>query len=843
MGGSEIPWKKAFMNYRAWQFKTMQANVSSVPEPEAAGSMAWVLYNAYNKTQNKEYLKASEWAMEFLNEWQTNPSYELQLPYGVYTAARMNAELTTNYDVEKMVNWCFDKGPLRGWGAIKGSWGGLNVSGLIGEANDNGDDYAFQMNGLHQAAMLVPMTRYDKRFAKAIGKWVLNLANANRLYYPGFLPSSNQDASAWSSQYDADQVIGYEALRQVYQGKSPFSTGDAVKGGWAATNLALYGTSSIGYLGSIIEKTNVQKVLKLDLLKTDFFRESAYPSFLLYNPLTTNAEVNLKVGTTSTDIYESLQESFIQTNAIGDIIISIPAGEVVMIVFCPANGTISYDKNKMLVNGIVVDYTQHKQSFKYSPRIKSLASEHNPVQQGKSTTIFCTAQDKDSAALTYSWSANTGTFNGSSETVEFTAPLEIGPIEIQCIVNDSENNSDTSQMILEVVEKINSKPEILHIDNGLGYVSENEDAHLTCIATDVDGDALTYSWNANGGSFNGSGNTVTWSSPTEGIYDITVTVTDTEGASTEAVTKILVKQFANASYKPLAYYPFTGNTLDLSGNNLHGQAKGALLTNDKDGISQNAYYFNGGAQHISVTNDDKLNFTNSITVCAWIKPVSLPEKESFVLSHGSWQNRWKISITPDKHLRWTVNTLQGVSDLDAMSTVANDEFTHVCATYDQDIMAVYINGSLENYKKQSGNIRTTSYPFLVGQMLPDNAEYNFKGVIDEVVIMGASLSPEQVNNIYSSGITSTIDQSIIEDNIELTVTPNPSSSVCRIILSRKDIEVSKLVLIDINGRMQNIHVMKEQGTFVADISSLIPGLYHLWAITSDRVFSCRLLKI
>ena len=265
MGGSEIPWKKAFMNYRAWQFKTMQANESSVPEPEAAGSMAWVLYNAYNKTQNKEYLKASEWAMEFLNEWPTNPSYELQLPYGVYTAARMNAELNTNYDIVKMVNWCFDKGLLRGWGAIKGSWGGLNVSGLIGEANDNGDDYAFQMNGLHQAAMLVPMIRYDKRFAKAIGKWVLNLANANRLYYPGFLPSGNQDASAWSSQYDADQVIGYEALRQVYQGKSPYSTGDALKGGWAATNLALYGTSSIGYLGSIIEKTNIQKVLKITI--------------------------------------------------------------------------------------------------------------------------------------------------------------------------------------------------------------------------------------------------------------------------------------------------------------------------------------------------------------------------------------------------------------------------------------------------------------------------------------------------------------------------------------------------------------------------------------------------
>ncbi|MBK7222206.1 MAG: hypothetical protein IPH94_13040 [Saprospiraceae bacterium] len=166
----------------------------------------------------------------------------------------MNAELNTDYDIEKMVNWCFDKGPLRGWGCIKGKWGGLDVTGLIGEANDGGNDYAFQMNGLHQAAALVPMTRYDKRFAKDIAKWVLHLANANRLFYHGFLPSDQQDASTWSAQYDNNRVLGYEALRQVWQTKSPFSTGDALKSGWSATNLALYGTSSIGYLGSIIEK-------------------------------------------------------------------------------------------------------------------------------------------------------------------------------------------------------------------------------------------------------------------------------------------------------------------------------------------------------------------------------------------------------------------------------------------------------------------------------------------------------------------------------------------------------------------------------------------------------------
>ena len=40
-----------------------------------------------------------------------------------------------------MINWCFDRGELRGWGAITGKWGDYDCSGLIGEANDGGNDY------------------------------------------------------------------------------------------------------------------------------------------------------------------------------------------------------------------------------------------------------------------------------------------------------------------------------------------------------------------------------------------------------------------------------------------------------------------------------------------------------------------------------------------------------------------------------------------------------------------------------------------------------------------------------------------------------------------------------
>jgi len=169
MGGSATPWTVPNMNYRGWNLTTMTPYNFGVKEPESAAAIAWLLYNSYKETSEEKYRIGAEWAMEFLNNYPTNPSYELQLSFGVYVAAKMNAELGTEYNIEKMLNWCFDVGPLRDWGSIVGTWGGLDISGVIGEVNGS-NDYAFLMNTFEQASALLPLLRYDDRFADALGK-------------------------------------------------------------------------------------------------------------------------------------------------------------------------------------------------------------------------------------------------------------------------------------------------------------------------------------------------------------------------------------------------------------------------------------------------------------------------------------------------------------------------------------------------------------------------------------------------------------------------------------------------------------------------------------------------
>jgi hypothetical protein len=77
-------------------------------------------------------------------------------------------------------------------------------------------------------------------------------------------------------------------------------------------------------------------------------------------------------------------------------------------------------------------------------------------------------------------------------------------------------------------------------------VVPNGTCEILCIASDRDGDALSYNWSASGGSISGAGAAANWTAPAElGSYNVTVTVTDGRG---EEVTKqIAIEVRANTA--------------------------------------------------------------------------------------------------------------------------------------------------------------------------------------------------------------------------------------------------------------------------------------------------------
>ena len=778
MGGSTTPWHKPFMNYRAFNLETMTPFSSGVPEPEAAGALAWIFYNAYTETGDDKYRIAAEWALEFLNDLTSNPSYELQLAYGVYMAARMNAEIGTTYNLEKLINWCFNVGPLRNWGAILGHWGIYDVDGLIGEVNGS-NDYAFLMNTFEQVGALVPLVRYDDRFARAIGKWVLNAANAARLFYTIYLPDQNQDSEAWSHQYDPNSYIAHEAIRENQNGRSPYATGDAIGGGWGLTNLALYGSSHIGILGGIIDTTNVEGILQLDLLKTDYFHDSAYPSYLVYNPFNEDKLVEVNFGTGPYDIYDAVSNSFLLEGISGAATITIPSDGVIIAVVTPNAGIRTYDLDKMLVNDIIVDYNSEQPVSNYPPRIKSLSADSTVIVLGTNINIYCTATDKDNDTLNYNWSQSGGMITGTGSEIIWTPPAIAGSYFIYCNVVDGNGGEVDDTIKIEVVEYINNDPIIINISANPRKIHIGALSQINCDAFDPDGDDLTYSWSAGEGEFTGSGQKVTWTAPIQvGNIFLKCNVEDTFGNVTADSIQVSVRDTTiHQTGDLVAYYPFNGNANDESSFNNNGTVSGAALVSDRFNNQNSAYQFDGINDYIKVTNSASLNFQNAITINFWIKVGEFFEREAYPLSHGNWENRLKISIT-NKHIRWTVKSSSGIKDLDSETELTLNTLYNVTTVYDGSDYEIYINGKLDALSTFSGSILQTDIDLMIGQILPGNNQYNFKGVLDDIRIYNYALSLSEIKDLYDivSTVSGEPDKSIPDQTLLHQNYPNPFNS-------------------------------------------------------------------
>jgi rhodanese-related sulfurtransferase len=123
------------------------------------------------------------------------------------------------------------------------------------------------------------------------------------------------------------------------------------------------------------------------------------------------------------------------------------------------------------------------------------------------------------------------------------------------------------------------------------------------------------------------------------------------------------------------------------------------------------------------------------------------EREAHPVSHGNWENRWKVSITGTK-VRWTVKTDVGIKDLDTEQNVTTNVFYHTAVVYTQDRMEIYIDGQSASSTTWNGYILQTSIDFMIGQVLPGNSNYNFKGIIDDVSIYNYALSSSEIEDLY-----------------------------------------------------------------------------------------------
>ncbi len=173
------------------------------------------------------------------------------------------------------------------------------------------------------------------------------------------------------------------------------------------------------------------------------------------------------------------------------------------------------------------------------PTIERLTSESSLVRFGDRVAVECLASDPDGDEISYQWSANGGAFSGDGSSVTWRASDTTGGYTLTVVAKDTKGGEASSSLVINV--RLNEPPAIEQLTAEASSVGLGDSVAIDCLASDPDGDEVSYQWSANGGAFSGEGSGATWTAPdTAGDYVVGVTVTDGRGATTSAGLEINV---------------------------------------------------------------------------------------------------------------------------------------------------------------------------------------------------------------------------------------------------------------------------------------------------------------
>jgi len=422
-------------DYTGFDFTMMEPYQNGIwSEPDSAVGMAVLFKFGYELTGERKYLEAIIHLMDYIETFFGGPLYELLMYYAPALTACLNTLYGTEYDLQRALNRVFSGSsiPRGGWGSLAGAWGDIETGGLFGSTTDGGG-YAFSMNTFAAAGAIAPTVRYDTRYAKGIGQFLLHLHGNARYFYASGTKPENQSASYLNMTIpDAIlRAVPYEGIRKQSNGKSPWIGGDPTVYGWAQTDFSLYSGAHAGILGALFEKTNQEAILKMDLLITDTTAEAGYPTYLIYNPHEDTREIAYTVKTPAVDLYNAVTNSIITANITTETFVCLQPDEAMVIVEIPTGAPIqkrgrNYYANDVYISSdrvsLFIEGAENNGSVEQEVTLTvNLAS--NFIDRIKKTTLTC--GDKE-ISFTDTVTVSTETFGTGAKQLQFYMETESG---------------------------------------------------------------------------------------------------------------------------------------------------------------------------------------------------------------------------------------------------------------------------------------------------------------------------------------------------------------------------------------------------------------------------------
>ncbi|MGV8964585.1 MAG: LamG-like jellyroll fold domain-containing protein [Candidatus Saccharimonadaceae bacterium] len=290
----------------------------------------------------------------------------------------------------------------------------------------------------------------------------------------------------------------------------------------------------------------------------------------------------------------------------------------------------------------------------------------------------------------------------------------------------------------------------------------------------------------------------------------------------------------------IGWWPFTGNANDENNSGNNGIVNGPVLTEDRNGVQNQAYLFDGIDDQIIIPDAPSLRLLNTdFTFNTWILPLDHGYHHIWYKgrSAGNDSLKYLFGWESDK-FSYHLNGPGLSSGIWAYSeTMANSNWQMGTIVKSIDTIKFYINGVFINQKIVNTPVsNTTNYDVLIGSNEPEPifpASGWWNGKIDDIGLWNRALNDAEIQGLYYGTPTS------INENrakVNLVIYPNPTENSISII---SDINNEEIIYRILNSKGQIVFNTKTYGTLNVDLSNLTTsGIYLVQRINTNGTIEC-----
>lgn len=198
-----------------------------------------------------------------------------------------------------------------------------------------------------------------------------------------------------------------------------------------------------------------------------------------------------------------------------------------------------------------------------------------------------------------------------------------------------------------------------------------------------------------------------------------------------------------------AYYPMDENT----GTRVHddspndNSSTGQTSASWVPGKIGSALRFDGD-DAVSIPDNSSLDFTDTMTVAAWVQPgVSSQDEAAIVSKDTGGTNYWLGLVANSNEAEFRVDCPGETSVISTSAINNTSNWYHITGVKDGNDIKIFVNGQLENTASCGANANTNSGQLLLGN---DTENNHFNGTIDEVKLFSRAFFDKEMENEYTA---------------------------------------------------------------------------------------------